>query len=1138
VNNANVSAGIYNCSVNVVSPGNSGGPTAASINNGGVFPIQLVVSSQPCISVSPLTTVAGSNPLANFAFTLGSTVNPTAQTVTISDNSPTASALTVNCAGGCPAWLVLGTPSGSPSFSSPATVSVGVNPAAVPNPGSYTATVTVTGAGATLPPSFTVTFNVIPGLTATPTTLNFGTFTQSSQPPLPTPQTVTATLLEGTSAAYTLTGVINPGTCTGLPAGSTNPPPNWLMVTQTGASFQVQVNSTVFPTLAAPAICTGSLTISGAGPNPAPASVIVTPITFTLVSLGGPSVSPIPIPAFTITNSYPVSVTPVPVTVASTVAGAPSVPYTVTVTPISGGNWLTTSATSGMSPGGFTLSVAPTANTLAATGPNTPYLATVTIAEAGTTNTTPITLPVQLFVNPQATLSVTGTVSFPAHYRQFTIPGSSPLSVTTTDGLTPATPSNFAVNITQPPNAAGLFTFATPGGTTTTGTGAGAPIAVSYSAAVANAITPGTYNGSLTVTVGGTTNPGSVTIPLNLTINAEPTLTTVPSGLTGVAFGVVLGGPAPAPQTMTVISVQNIPFSVVQSSLPSWLTVSPTSGTANVTSLTLTPSTAGLPVGTFAGQVVLSSPSSSNSPSVPASLVIVNPSVIFQPTTQPVFTGPWSGAASPSWVLTFTSNGVMPTLAVAGVPSWLTVAISGQTVSLTTNPAGLNPGTYSATLAFTATPAQNNPILVTVTFTVTSPIITVTPVTATTTGLTFTGIIGGTAPAAQTLTFTSASGTPTLSVSGAPSWLTVGISGLTATVSASPTNLTPGTYTATLAFVATPGANNPISVPVTFTVMPQIGCLVVTTASGALTAAGTSTGGFTPNVPASVTVSHPYCPGITVTSSAPLWLSAAATTSGFSYQALSNSNSTARTGTITLTVGTGVPATGGGTLVFPVSEAGDSETLLPREVRALYASVLGRDPDAGGFAFWTGTGSAGLGQMLDSFLTSPEALNSDFAVMAAYQGATGAPPTYAQFTATVAGIRSGTETIGGLYSSLTPNGFTAQALYLNLLNRAPTGPEILAFNVDGALATFTTLIASPEFQSTTNGLYIRMLYFVILGRDPDFGGLDFWVGVANSGGPGILFQSQAGYATRIQILGTGAADQGFSGSPEFQGKFR
>ena len=64
-----------------------------------------------------------------------------------------------------------------------------------------------------------------------------------------------------------------------------------------------------------------------------------------------------------------------------------------------------------------------------------------------------------------------------------------------------------------------------------------------------------------------------------------------------------------------------------------------------------------------------------------------------------------------------------------------------------------------------------------------------------------------------------------------------------------------------------------------------------------------------------------------------------------------------------------------------------------------------------------------------------------------------------------------------------------------------------------------------------------MLYYMILSRDPDQGGLALWTGIANNGGPGLLFQGNAGFATRNQILGPGTPNQGYIGSPEFQGLF-
>ena len=328
-----------------------------------------------------------------------------------------------------------------------------------------------------------------------------------------------------------------------------------------------------------------------------------------------------------------------------------------------------------------------------------------------------------------------------------------------------------------------------------------------------------------------------------------------------------------------------------------------------------------------------------------------------------------------------------------------------------------------------------------------------------------------------------------------------------------------------------------------------------------LTQIGTaSAGGVQPELPLSVAIipaAGTGCSGIYTATSSASWLSATTGANNFTYTALSNPQPSARGGALTIT------DLSGGSVTFTVTEAGDSEALLVRQVRALYQSVLGRDPDSAGFSFWTGQGSAGLGQMLDSFLTSPEAFNSDFAVMAAYQAATGAPPGYAQFTSAVSRVRSGQATIGALFNSLLPTNFivqtyTVQNLYQNLLQRAPTASEVQNANAVGLASWFQTLIAYPsnttpvsapnnEFMSTgtfakgkdhSNGLYVALLYYVILGRDLDQGGYTFWLGIANSGGPGLLFQGQAGFSTRIQILGPGTPNQGFAGSPEFQSLFQ
>jgi hypothetical protein len=267
------------------------------------------------------------------------------------------------------------------------------------------------------------------------------------------------------------------------------------------------------------------------------------------------------------------------------------------------------------------------------------------------------------------------------------------------------------------------------------------------------------------------------------------------------------------------------------------------------------------------------------------------------------------------------------------------------------------------------------------------------------------------------------------------------------------------------------------------------------------------------------------------------------------YTLVNNTHTSPQSYTITV-------ASGSASATYTVTQAGSGDDEVYRQIYALYEQLLGRDPDAGGFTFWTGAGGAGLGQMADSFLTSPEAYNSDFAVMAAYQAATGVPPTFAQFTAAVASLRAGTLTVPGLFNSLTGAGYSATTLYQNLLGRAP-GPADSSCYAVSLSQCFETIIGYPagaapvgapnsEFQNTgtyssapdhSNSLYLQMLYYTILSRDPDQSGFAFWLGIANSGGHGILFQGAAGYSTRIQILGPGTPSQGFIGSPEFQGLF-
>jgi len=344
---------------------------------------------------------------------------------------------------------------------------------------------------------------------------------------------------------------------------------------------------------------------------------------------------------------------------------------------------------------------------------------------------------------------------------------------------------------------------------------------------------------------------------------------------------------------------------------------------------------------------------------------------------------------------------------------------------------------------------------------------------------------------------------------------------------------------------------------VTLTVAPPPTCTFTFTGSGVLPFTGTAT--ISPTAPNGIFPSTSTAIGVTpsagcvtgttftVTANHPEWLTVTQTATGFSFIALANAHTSGRSAMVTVTptnAGTSTPASS----TFAISEPASTLTLTQRQVVALYQQILGREPDQGGFNFWTGQGAGSLGQMADAFLTSPEAQATDFAVLEAYQGALGRFPNFNEYQTALLGIRAGTQTVSGLFTSLlgtsTNSSIITTTIYLNLLGRAPTAAELTAGTAMTPFQLFSTLIGGAEFQNGTgfhtasdhtNFLYIKMLHFVILQRDTDNAGFNFWLGIANGGGPGVYFNSPT---TRVAIEGPGTPGAGFIGSNEFQSLFQ
>jgi hypothetical protein len=145
------------------------------------------------------------------------------------------------------------------------------------------------------------------------------------------------------------------------------------------------------------------------------------------------------------------------------------------------------------------------------------------------------------------------------------------------------------------------------------------------------------------------------------------------------------------------------------------------------------------------------------------------------------------------------------------VPTILTVSV---------NPTGLRPGTYTGTIRVDAVNHNGNTVAVTLVVTA-GAALTVSPI-----QMSFVYQQLGPAPAAQQLTIGSSPGAPLpYSASPAPGapWLQasgVGTTPSSLNVSVSPAGLNPGTYTGSIVITSNQASNSRLPVPITLTVSP------------------------------------------------------------------------------------------------------------------------------------------------------------------------------------------------------------------------------------------------------------------------------------------------------------------------------
>jgi len=335
---------------------------------------------------------------------------------------------------------------------------------------------------------------------------------------------------------------------------------------------------------------------------------------------------------------------------------------TLTWTASDNAAWLTLSPASGINNGAMSVSAA-TGSLAVGT-----YSGMITLSAPGARSTSvPVTFTVtEAPVPPRIGASLT-TLSFTAQ-EGGSNPAAQTLSLSNTGGGT--------LTWTASDNAPWLTL------SQTSGTGNGT---ITVTAATGS-LAAGTYNAMIAL---GSTGATTIQIPVTFTVVSAPTTITLsPSSLTYTA---VSGSSNPASQSMTV----NSNGSWTASDNAGWLTLSPTSGSANGT-ISASINLGGVPVGTHIAAITVTGGGTAKTVNV--TLTVSAASFTISPGSL-AFTATQGAANPPAQTIILNSTG---TWTASDNASWLSLSpTSGSnngTITASINTANANPGNNPATI--------------------------------------------------------------------------------------------------------------------------------------------------------------------------------------------------------------------------------------------------------------------------------------------------------------------------------------------------------------------------------------------------------------------------------------------------------
>ncbi len=400
-----------------------------------------------------------------------------------------------------------------------------------------------------------------------------------------------------------------------------------------------------------------SATVTQSGTSP---YLLLTPSSVSVTwTQGSPLPAPIPVSIYTATSSLP---------------------YKTTVSAL--GNWLSVTPASGNAPGTMLVSVNP--QSLTAGGP---YMGTVMVSSNEATppsQTFTVTLNISLAGSPALSVNTNSlNYSFPQGAQQIQ---QQRILVGNSGEGTLTYPASAATNsganwLSVAQDGAGA-TLTTPDPLTITVNPLGLAV--------------GTYTGSIAIAANATSTGNSVTIPVTVTVGSvQQTILLSQTGLTFTA--VQIGGAVPS-QTFGVLNsgagVMNWSVSSSITDTGNWLSVTPTSGSTDASSLTVplvtvTVNPATLPPGQYSGQIQVTSTGANNTPQYVSVILNVlpagsNPGPVVLPSGL-IFTQAAGGSAAASQTVSVSNlTGTQLTFNTGTLTSdgsnWFTVTPTAGTV--------------------------------------------------------------------------------------------------------------------------------------------------------------------------------------------------------------------------------------------------------------------------------------------------------------------------------------------------------------------------------------------------------------------------------------------------------------------------